>query len=42
MAATWADDIFNCIFLNEKVRILIKTSLKFIPKGVIDNIQALV
>ena len=42
MAAIWADDIFNCIFLNEKVRILIKISLKFVPKGVIDNIQALV
>ena len=40
MAAIWADDIFNCIFLNEKVRILIKMSLKFVPKGVIDNIQA--
>ena len=35
-------DIFNCIFLNEKVWILIKISLKFDPKGLIDNIQALV
>ena len=42
MAAIEADDIFNCIFLNEKVRILIKISLKFVPKGQIDNIQALV
>ena len=38
MAAIWADDIFNCMFLNEKVRILIKISLKFVHKGVIDNI----
>ena len=42
MAAIWADDIFNCIFLNEKVGILVKISLKFVRKGVIDNIQALV
>ena len=42
MAAIEADDIFNCIFLNEKVRILIKISLKFVPKGLINNIQALV
>ena len=42
MAAIWADDIFNCIFLNEKVWIFIEISLKFVSKGVIDNIQALV
>ena len=42
MAAIWADDIFNCIFLNEKVRIVIIISQKFVPKGLIDNIQALV
>ena len=42
MATIWADDIFNRIFLNEKVWILIKISLKFVRKGVIDNIQALV
>ena len=41
-ATIWADDIFNCIFLNEKVQILIKSSLKFVCKGVIDNIQTLV
>ena len=41
MAAISAD-IFNCIFLNEKVWILIKISQKFVPKGVIDNIEALV
>ena len=36
------DDIFKCVFLNEKIWILIKISLKFIPKGSIDNILALV
>ena len=38
----FADDIFNCIFLNENVWISIKISLKFVPKGLINNIQALV
>ena len=33
MAAILADNIFKCIFLNEKFCILIKISLKFIPKG---------
>ena len=42
MAAILADNIFKCIFLNEKVWILIKISLKFVPKGLIDNNQALV
>ena len=42
MVAILADDIFKYIFVNEKVRILIKISLKFVPKGVIDNNQALV
>ena len=42
MAAIFADDIFKCISVNEKVRILIKISLKFVPKGLIDNNQALV
>ena len=41
MAAICAD-IFKCIFLNEKVRIFIKISLKFVPKSLIDNNQALV
>ena len=36
------DDIFKCIFLNENVRISIKISLKFVPKGPINNIPALV
>ena len=38
----FADDIFRCIFLNENIKILIKISLKFIPKGPINNIAALV
>ena len=42
MAAILADNIFKCIFLNEKVQILIKISLKFVPEGLIDNNQALV
>ena len=36
------DEIFKCIFLNENIRISMKISLKFIPKGPIDNIPALV
>ena len=42
MAAILADDIFRCIFVNEKFIILIKISLKFVPKGPIDNNAALV
>ena len=38
----FADDIFNGIFLNENVWIPIKFSLKFVPKGQINNIPALV
>ena len=38
----FADDIFNCIFLNENVWIPIRISLKFVPKGPINNIPALV
>ena len=37
-----ADDIFNCIFLNENVWIPIKISLKFVPKDQMNNIPALV
>ena len=37
----FADDIFKCIFLNEKVWIPIKISLKFVPKGSINNNPAL-
>ena len=29
----FADDIFRCIVMNEKLCILIKMSLKFVPKG---------
>ena len=42
MAANLADDIFKCIFMNEKVCILIRISLKIVPKGPIDNKSALV
>ena len=38
----FADDIFKCIFLNENVWIPIKISLKFVPKGPINNIPAMV
>ena len=38
----FADDIFKCIFLNENVWIPIKNSLKFVPKGPINNIPTLV
>ena len=34
----FTDDTFKRIFLNKNVRISIKTSLKFVPKGTIDNI----
>ena len=36
------DDIFKCIFLNENEWILIKISLKFVPKDQINNIPSLV
>ena len=38
----FADDIFKSIFLNENVWIPIKISLKFVPRGPINNILALV
>ena len=38
----FADDILKGIFLNENVIISIKKSLKFVPKGPINNIPALV
>ena len=38
----FADNIFKCSFLNEKAWILIQILLKFVPKGLIDNNQALV
>ena len=42
MDADLADDIFNRIFLNEDVWILIKISLKFVPKRPIANKPALI
>ena len=42
MAAIFADDIFNFIFLNENAEILCKISLRFVPKVGINNIPALV
>ena len=36
------DDIFRCIFSNKNVGISIKISLKFVPKGPINNIPTLV
>ena len=38
----FTDDIFKCIFVNENVWIAIEISLKFVPKGPINNIPALV
>ena len=38
----FADDIFKCILLNENVWIPNKISLKFVPKGRINNIPSLV
>ena len=36
-----ADSIFKCTFMDKKFCILIQISLKFIPKGRIDNKSAL-
>ena len=38
----FADDIFKRIFFNENIWIPIKISLKFVPKGPINNIPSLV
>ena len=38
----FADDTFKRIFWNETIRIPTKNSLKFVPKGPINNIPALV
>ena len=38
----FADDVFKCNFFNENVWIPIKISLKFVSKGPINNIPALV
>ena len=37
-----ADDIFRCMFVNEKDYIAIKLSLKFVPQDPIDNSLTLV
>ena len=37
----FADNAFNCIFMNENVRILIEFSLKFVPEYPINNIPPL-
>ena len=36
------DDIFKCIFVNDNVLIWIQISLKFVRKGLINNIPSLV
>ena len=41
MAIILADDIFNCIFLNENDRILIQISLKYVSSSPTDNKPAL-
>ena len=38
----FAEDIFKCIFLNDNAWFPIKISLKFVPKGLINNIILLV
>ena len=38
----FANDVFKCIFLNENVLISLRISLKFVPKGLINNIPPLV
>ena len=42
MAAILADDNFKCIFMNENDKILIRISLKFVPRSQIDDKSALV
>ena len=37
----FTDNIFKCIFLNETIWIFINISLKFVHKGRINNIPAL-
>ena len=38
----FTDDISRCIFVNEMFCFLMKISLKFVPKGPVDNKPALV
>ena len=42
MATILADDIFNCIFLNENDRIQIQFSLKYVARSPIYNKPALI
>ena len=42
MAATFADDTFKCKVANENLLISMKISLKFVRKGLIKNMPALV
>ena len=42
MATNVANDILECIFLNENDRIPIQISLRFVPRSLIDNKPALV
>ena len=42
MASILADDMFNCIFLNETDRIPVNSLLKYFPRSPIDNKPALV
>ena len=41
MAVILVDDNFKCIFVKENDRILIRISLKFVPRSPIDNKPAL-
>ena len=38
----YADETFKRLFVNKNIRLLIEISLKFVPKGPINNIPALV
>ena len=40
MAPNFSDNIFKCIFFNENAWVSIKISLKFVPRGPINNIPA--
>ena len=42
MAATLADNIFKCNFINENVLNSLKISLKFVPRGPVNNKSSLV
>ena len=42
MATTFGDDILKYIFMDQMCYIPIRISLKFIPKGQIDNKAALI